>query len=263
MRAAIRSVRQSDAGFSLTELTVTLVIMAIVVGLTVGMIVGIQQEQVNVNNTVTGSRQSQLASEEVVQYLRAASTPISPSGSPPTGGYPSWFTGSYTETSTSLELPVWVGVQSPTPSTPNVDVMQLTYSGSCNPKCPAGAGELQVTITGQKGSRTVATYYVVAPGANQPIFTYSSYVYVKGATTGTTQVMGMPAGGITENCALVQIVAVQVDMSLFASAGHQLVSAYAADLATTLQTTIYLRNADDTFSSTTTSVPTPPGGCTT
>lgn len=255
MWTAFRRARRSDGGFSLVELTVTLVIMAVVVGLTVGMIVGLQQEQVNVNNTVTGARQSQLASQEVVQYLRAASTPLS--------GYPSWFTGGYTETSSSLEMPVFVGDQSSPGSTPNVDVMRLTYNGSCTPKCPAGAGELQVTLMGAKASRTVATYYVVAPAANQAIFTYYSYVYVKGATTGATQVMSMPPGGITEDCALIQIVAVSIDVSLFASGTHQLVSAYAADLATTLQTTIYLRNADDTFSSTTTSVVTPPGGCTT
>lgn len=253
MRAAIRRAGRSDAGFSLVEMTVTLVIMAVVVGLTVGMIVGLQQEQVNVNSTVTGARQSQLASEEVVQYLRAASTPLT--------GYPSWFTGSYTETGSTLEMPVFVGDQSSPGSTPNVDVMQLTYVSSCNPKCPGGAGELQVTITGAHGSRTVASYYVVAPAAGKPIFTYYSYVYnSKGQTTGATQTMGVP---ITENCALGQIVAVSIDVSLFASGAHQLVSAYAADLATTLQTTIYLRNADDTFTSTTTPVVTPPGGCTT
>lgn len=257
MRPPTRKVLSPSAGFSLVELTVTLAIMAIVVTLTVGLIVGLQKEQVNVNSTITGARQSQLASSEVVQYLRAAATPISASVSPPSPAYPSWFSGSYSETDTSLELPVWIGVQT-APSTPNVDILQLTYQSSCTPACPAGAGELKVTIIGDTGkSRTLATYAVVAPST--PIFTYYSYA----PNTGDTQPMAVPAGGITANCALVQIVAVSINLSMFASGSHADTSPFAADLATTLQTTVYLRNADATFGSTTTSTTIPPGGCVT
>jgi prepilin-type N-terminal cleavage/methylation domain-containing protein len=242
--------RRGDAGFSLVELVVALAVMAVVVGLTVGFIIGLEQQQVNVDATVAGSRQAQLAAQEVVQYLRAAATPTAGAG--------------VTETSTEAMFPAYIGsgvTGSPAPSTAELTVQYVPGTGAGSDV--SGEGRLQVTFQGSKSSRVVDTFYVLAPNLSTrppytPIFRYESY---DPNNPGQLHYMAMPAGGITQQCALSQIVAIEIDASFFAGPSDTPTRGYAVDTASTVDTTIFLRNTKSVYGSTTTTWVPPPGGC--
>lgn len=239
--------RAPDDGFSLVELSVTLIITGIIFGLTFGLIIGLQQQQLNIRATVAGSQQSQLASQEVVQYLRAGASP--PAGT--------------TESTTSVTLPAYVGTavgaQNPQSAT-----VQVTYAAG-KAGSLVGTGTLDVTFTGQPVSgpvivRKIATYFVLAPNAATPIFTY--YEYAPTGAPGT--LLKMASVPITQTCALQKIVAVGVNVSFFAGPQATPTRGYAGDIATTLHTTVFLRNTSLIFGSTTTtstSTTLPAGGC--
>jgi len=232
----------SDTGFTLVEIIITMLVLTVVFGITMGLIIGLRQQQVNLSATVAGANQSELASQEVVQYLRAAS-------SPPSGAI---------ETPSSFSFPAYIGASSGL--LPESVTITATYTAGV--VGPTGTGTLAITFTGQPVSgpvltRKVATYFVLAPtSAATPIFTY--YEYATGGTPGTLQAISMTGSPLQmENACLGDIVAVKVDASFFAGPQDTPTRGYAADTATTIQTTVYLRNSSLVYGSTTTAPPSP------
>ena len=224
-----------DEGFTLVELTVTLAVLAIVFGIAISLIVGLQQQQVNLLATVEGSHQEQIANQEVIQYLRAASTPDCAYGC---------------LTDRTLTLPVQVGT--PVGSAlPNTDTVTMSYVQPANGHI---YGELSVDYTSHTGtSRTLGTYYVLSPGSGTPIFTYLEYT--PGSADGSlTPMATLPV----PTCAYSNIAAIRIHLSFFAGPSDLPTRGYAADIATTLDTTIYLRNSAAFEGSTTTTSPKSP-----
>ena len=231
---------------TLVELMVTIAVTGVVIGIAVGFIVGVQQQQLNVHATEAAAQQSELASQ-LVSYLRAAATPVAGT----------------TETPTNVTVPAYIGTPVGASSPESVTVQILYKPGQ--PGVLAGTGTLSVIFTGQPPTgppkvRTVAVYDVLAPNAGS-IFTY--YEYAPSGSPGVLQ--QMPVVPITQTCALQKIVAVGIDVSFWGPGAGNLPShGYAADIAATLDTTIFLRNTSFIFGSTTTAVTTttlPAGGC--
>jgi prepilin-type N-terminal cleavage/methylation domain-containing protein len=238
--AAFRARRRGDAAFTLIELIVAMAIMAIAIGLTVGFIIGLQQQQVNVDATVSGAREAQLASQEVVQYLRAAATPVG-----------------LAETATQASFPAYIGSGTSGGPPATVQITVSYISGTGVGTGIAGEGRLQVTFQGSSSSRVATTYYVLAPNASTPIFTYERY---NPSAPGQLQAMAAPIPA-TDQCALNQIVAIVFDVSFFAGPPDAQSRGYALDTASTDDTTIYLRNTGSVYGSTTTTWVPPTGGC--
>ncbi len=227
-----RGRRGADDGMTLVELTVTLAILGVVFGITFGLIIGIEQQQVNTLDTINGSQQEQIASQEVIQYLRAAVTPSTAA----------------VLTSSTLTLPVLSGEPSGT-NTFYQDAVTMTYQvGKTN-----DTGTLKVTYQSHSGtSRILGTYYVLAPTGS--IFTY--YDYIPGQS-GSLQAMAFQGGSIP-SCAYWKIAAVGINVSFFANPEDLPTRGYAADIATTLSTTVFLRNSDGFLGDTTTTAPSSP-----
>jgi type II secretory pathway pseudopilin PulG len=262
-RAAAERRRRGEAGFTVTEMAVTLVVMGIVFGLVMGLIVGLQQQQVNVRATTAGIEQSQLASSELIQYLRAASALVVNSSTAsvrPNDG----------PDLDDLTVTALIG----TSSSGAVQPVTISVNYSASGSQLKGTGVLTVTFTGTAASRTIATYYVLAPctatpcpASEAPLFTYYEY-----STTGSPgSVVAIPATsipepqGLKEQCALQKIVAIGINISFFAGPSDTPTRGYAADVATTIQTMVFLRNVSVVYGSTTTIPATtttlPAGGC--
>jgi prepilin-type N-terminal cleavage/methylation domain-containing protein len=220
-RSVVRSRHGGEAaGFTLVELAVCLLLMGIVTALTVGLTEGLEQQQTNVTDTVNGARQSQFAAEEVIQYLRAATIP----------------TG-VTETSTEAIFPALVGDASGSNTTPVSVTITLKYLPSTS--------QLQVQFAGTAKTRVFDTYDVIGTTG---IFTYYEY-----GSDGALVPMTAP---FSAQCALNQIVAIGIDVSFLAGPSNSPPRTGSADLATTLDTTVFLRNTKLVYGSTTTSTST-------
>ena len=223
-----------ERGFTVIEVTVTLAVLAIVFGLTFGLIVGLQQQQVNLRATILGAQQAQQAGVELVSYLRAAGA-VNPNGVA---------TGA---TDNSIVVSAYTGT--PAGDTqPQQALITVTYAttGSILP----GTGVLDVTFKGTAGhqySRTIASYYVLSP--TNPIFTY--YEYNPDGSGGLVKMSTHNGSGVSTAC-LPYIVAIGINVSFFAGPHDTPTRGYAADVATTLQTEIFLRNVSQIYGSTTT-----------
>jgi hypothetical protein len=266
-RAAEERKRRGESGFSVVEMAVTLIVLAIIFGLTTGLIIGLQQQQVNVRATTSGVQQSQLAASEMIQYLRATSAVIvNPSSATvrPNDG----------PDLDDVTVTANIGTNSSGVVQPVTISINYTTSGSIL----KGTGLLDVTFTGKPASgpvltRTVASYYVLAPctaapcpASAAPIFTY--YEYNPNGSAGS--LIAIPASsipepqGLTQQCALQKIVAIGINASFFAGPSDTPSRGYAANVATTVQTTVFLRNVSLVYGSTTTTSTTttlPGGGC--
>jgi prepilin-type N-terminal cleavage/methylation domain-containing protein len=226
----------TEAGFTLIELIVTMLILAIVMGITMGLIIGLKQQQINLSATVAGANQSQLASQEVVQYLRAASSPVSGSA----------------ETANGFVLPAYIGAS----TNPSIILPQSVTISAQYTKGNAGltgTGTLDITFTGGAISRKIATYFVLSPGASTPMFSYWMY---NPTSPGNLQMIPWVTTPLASppqinNACLPYIVAVQVDASFFAGPQDLPTRGYAIDIATSVDTTVFLRNSNLVFGSTT------------
>ena len=241
----------SDAGFTLIELIITMLILSIVFGITMGLIIGLKQQQINLSATVAGASQSQLASQEVVQYLRAASSPVSGS----------------LETDNGFVLPAYIGASTnPSVIAPQSVTISAQYTiGHAGGL--TGTGTLDITFTGGAISRKIATYFVLSPATvpPTPMFTYYEY---NPASPGSLEMIPWVVGSNPlqiNNLCLPDIVAVQIDASFFAGPQDLQTRGYAIDIATTVNTTVYLRNSNLVFGSTTvapsTTTTVPVGSC--
>jgi prepilin-type N-terminal cleavage/methylation domain-containing protein len=230
--------RAPEAGFTLVELIVTMLILSIVFGITMGLIIGLKQQQVNLSATVAGANQSQLASQEVIQYLRAASSPVSGSA----------------ETANGFVLPAYIGQSTnPLAIAPQSVTVSAQYTTG-HPGGLTGTGSLEITFTGGAITRQIATYYVLAPATNTPMFSYWMY---NPASPGNLQmipwVVTTPVTNPPQinNACLSDIVAVEINASFFAGPQDLPTRGYAIDIATTVNTTVFLRNSNLVFGSTT------------
>jgi prepilin-type N-terminal cleavage/methylation domain-containing protein len=244
--------RGGDAGFTLIELIVTMSIMLIIMVIMSAFMVGFQQQNENVGSTVNGSRQAQIAGTALVQYLRAA---VQIAGSPPINGTcatPTTLNTTPLSTNAgtdNLGVVAYAGnpstPASPT-ATPTLTPIYVTYTPGTRP-LPYGTGTLTVQFGYAGGTgctvRIVKTFYVLAPSA--PIFTY--YAYTSAPYTSppnTTNVQGtiaaIPTGSVS--ACLSSIVAIGIDATFFAGPRAVPTRGYAADVATTLNTIVYLHN---------------------
>lgn len=255
--AALR--RGQEAGFTIVELTITMVIMAIVSAITFGLFVGIEQQSVNVNASINGARQAQLAGTSLIQYLRTA---VQIAGNPPLSGTPPT---TLTPAVAANAMPGSIGVVSDVGNsggaTPNLTPIYATFTAGTG-HLPTGTGTLAVTIGFGSSTRTVKTFNVLSPSAGHPLFTY--YVYTSPPFTAppnTTNLQGdiePLSSGFSASC-LPLIVAIGVNVSFFAGPEDTPTRGYAADVATTVSTIIYLHNSVSYGSPTTTTLPTETG----
>jgi len=249
------------------ELIVTMTIMILVAGITTGLIIGFQNQATNVGGTVNGARQAQIASTALVQYLRAAiqiaGDPPLNSASPPAPTTPVLANAQPDSLGVVADVgtaTVVTGTTTTNSEQPTLTPIYATYAPG-GVGLPTGTGRLTVTFgcgtatppttsptTGcsSNGTRTVTTFYVLAP--TQPIFTY--YEYTPAPYTSppnTTNVEGtieaLPSG-FPASC-LSNVVAVGINVSFFAGPEAVPTRGYAGDIATTLNTIIYLHNTVD------------------
>lgn len=197
-----------ESGLTLVELVVTLAVVAVVVALSAGLVVGIEQANTDVGLSVQAVRQSSLADQSLVQYLEGAESVTSASA-------------------TSVTVTTAVGFD------------RATLTGGTIPltatwRAPEAPGEDATFVVeydaGTPRARLVATYdaYAAQPG---PVFTY--YEYGAGGQLVALPIVPVPA------CALSKIVAIGIHVTFLA--GPQVPTpGFAADLPTTLQTTVYL-----------------------
>jgi prepilin-type N-terminal cleavage/methylation domain-containing protein len=235
--------RGGDAGFTLIELVVTMAILLVIMAIMSAFMVGFQQQNENVGSTVNGSRQAQIAGTALIQYLRAA---VQIAGSPPLTGSPTPTTLNTTPLLANAgtnQLGIVADVGTPTAAeTPTLTPIYVTYTPGTRP-LPYGTGTLTVQFGYGSTVRIVKTFYVLAPST--PIFTY--YAYTSAPYTSppnTTNVQGTiaPIPSASLSACLSSIVAVGIDATFFAGPRAVPTRGYAADVATTLNTVVYLHN---------------------
>jgi hypothetical protein len=235
---------------------VTMAIMLLVMTIASGLIIGFQQQTQNVAATVNGARQAQIASTALIQYLRGA---IQIAGVPPLTGTPTPTTLNTTALLTNAE-PNSLGVVADVGTATAAESPTLTpiysYYTSGTHALPTGTGTLQVQfgcgpVYGGCASgltHVVSTFFVLSP--TQPIFTYYQYsVAPFTSPPNYTNVQGslvaIPFSGTPASiptASLSSIVAVGIDVSFFAGPEALPTRGYAADIATTLNTIVYLHN---------------------
>lgn len=261
-RAAIR--RVGDAGFTLIELIVTMAIMALVMVIASGLIIGFQQQTQNVGATVNGARQAQIAGTALIQYLRAAiqiagSPPLQPGSPTPTILNPTAAIANAGPNSLGVVANVGTpSCLSPAPwtscETPVLTPIYAYYTAGTH-SLPTGTGVLQVQfgcgpVYGGCASgvtHVVSTFFVLSPSAQ--IFTYYMYTsqpYTSPPNTtnvqGSLQAITQTQLALNPTLYLPQIVAIGMDVSFFAGPEAIPTRGYAADIATTLNTIVYLHN---------------------
>lgn len=255
LRRRGEAVRRGDVGFTMIELIVTMSILILVMGIATGFIIGFQNQSTNVGGTVNGARQAQLASTALVQYLRAT---IQIAGDPPITSGGSVNTTPVIANAGADNLGVVADVGTATDSeTPTLTAIYASYVAG-GTGLPTGTGRLLVTFgcgtttppttsstTGcnSNGTKTVTTFYVLAP--SQPIFTYYEYTpapYTSPPNTSNVQgsIEALPSG-FGSSC-LDNIVAIGINASFFAGPEAVPTRGYAGDIATTLNTIVYLHN---------------------
>jgi prepilin-type N-terminal cleavage/methylation domain-containing protein len=250
--------RRADGGFTLIELSVTMAILLVVTSITFGLIVGIEQQNTNVQATIGGARQAQIASTALVQYLRAAvqiaaSPPVVLVGSPTPVQEINTPASTTNATSSSLGVVTYTGNPSNGVSPTLVPVYAAYTAGAPNHGFDVGTGKLSVTFGYGTSTQTVKTFDVVAPSPTScvtacvpQIFTYYEYTpppYGSGNPQGSLQALSSGALGQT-NC-LANIVAVRLQAIFLAGPGATPTRGFAADVATDLNTLIFLHNATD------------------
>jgi len=221
--------RTREGGFTLVELLVGLLIFSVISTIAFTVITQMMTEGQSITDTVIGVQQSDRANESILSYLRGVT----------------YFTGAQ-QTASSLSACSDVGYNAST-GTPDSDILTGTWT--------AGSGHndatFKVTITPSAncvtGTANVYSEYfarpVVVNGVTQPTFTY----YKDNGAGGLTQLASpVPA------CAYPEIYAVGIDLS-FLAGPQRPTEGYAADLASNLVSTIYLRNPTNTASTTTSS----------
>ncbi len=237
-----------DAGFTLIELIVTMAIMLVIMAVMSAFMVGFQQQNENVGATVNGARQAQIAGTALIQYLRATVQIV---GSPPINGTcrsPTTLnTTPVLANAGTNSLGVVADVGTPAAAeTPTLTPVYVTYTPGTRP-LPYGTGTLSVQFGYNGGTgctvRVVKTFYMLAPST--PIFTY--YAYTSAPYTSppnTTNLQGtiapIPSGSLS--ACLSSIVAIGIDATFFAGPRAVPTHGYAADVATTLNTIVYLHN---------------------
>lgn len=236
--------RPADGGFTLIELTVTMAVLLVVTSITFGMIVGIEQQNENVQATIGGARQSQIAGTALVQYLRAA---VQIAGSPPVvNGTPQTVnTPASTANATSTNLGVVTYTGNPSNgASPTLVPVYATYTAGGVTSQQLGTGKLTVVFGYGTSTETVKTFDVLAPAANAPIFTYYEYTPPPyGTSNPQGSLQALSSGALSQTSCLANIVAIGIDVSFLAGPGVLPTRGYAADVATTLDTTVFLHNA--------------------
>jgi len=231
--ADLRANGSREAGFTLIEMVVGLLILTVISSIAFTVITQLMSEGQAITDSVVGIQQSDRANESILQYLRGVTS----------------FIGA-TQTASSLSANSNVGYNSgqvvggttlPPPYGPVNDVLSATWT--------AGSGRTDATFTVTINSNVFTEYYarpVVVAGVTQPTFTYYKDNGAGGLTALTSPV---PA------CAYPEIYAVGIQVS-FLAGPQRPTEGYAADQATTLLTTIYLRNPTNAASTTTSSTTT-------
>lgn len=200
--------RDRDEGFSLVELAVTLLIVAIVIPLAFGLIKNLLQQSQNVHDTIAGLQQDQTAGESLLQYLHGTIVILPGSNA------------------TALNASILAGVD-PTTQTPQTATLAAVLTNAANPALgatfttsltPAGGSTSSVGTYGALSSSNVFTYYYVSP-------------------TGGTASTSTPT-----NAQLSTIIGVGINVT-FLAGPHVPTEGFQAVHPTTFATRIYLQNS--------------------
>lgn len=211
-----------EQGFTIVELLVTLLVVAIVLPLAFGLIRNLLQQSQNVGDTIAGVQQDQTAGEALLQYLHGT-TVILPGSN-----------------ATTLDASILAGVGST--ATPYTATLQASLTNSASPN---GDATFTTTLTPQGGTgHSIGTYYAVNSSS---VFTYyyndsTSTTTSTSTSTSTSLPAGLAATSTPTNAQLSEIVAVGVSVT-FLAGPHVPTEGYQAVHPTTFQTTIYLQNA--------------------
>lgn len=282
--------RRGDAGLTLVELLVVMLILAIVMSLGGVLIVNVNRQSSDMVDTVSGIDSQTSANLELIQYLRAstellavynhAGAQIGPSSTEldmvVNDGFSTSSTASnwgqtqgYQSNCTNIDA-LWAVPSSP----PNADA-ELTVSSDIPSSGPPnrtpwssvaanGAGPYSFSPTSpcsppsSPGVRALASYFALA-SQTDPVFTYWAWSTTSTSTTTTTVASpDIPPGlvqlplvsGVLPSCAISEVAAVGVHVTFLA--GPQTPKeGYAADEPTTLNTLVFLVGSSTSGATTT------------
>jgi len=241
----------SDGGFTLVEMVIGLVIFSIISSIAFMVITQMMTEGQAIVDTGIGIQQADQANESLLQWLRGT-TSFLPQGTsgciagtqPQTANY---FCAAsnvgvlyHTVSSNGTTTTIPFGVTS--------DVLTALWCAGpiVSGACTAAQPHVDATFTVSVNGRVISEYYarpLVVGGVTQPTFTY-----YKDNGAGGLAALAAPVPA----CAYPEIYALGINVS-FLAGPQRPAEGYAADLPSTLRTTIYLRNPTSTSSTTTSS----------
>jgi prepilin-type N-terminal cleavage/methylation domain-containing protein len=218
--------RAGDAGFTLVELVVTLLLVAIITPLAFGLIRNLLQQSTDVHDTMVGVQQDQVAGEALLQYLHGATVILAGSDA------------------TTLDASIDAGINA---STQAPDTATLT-AVLAEPTSPSLDATFTTSITPNGGAPSnVGTYDAVA---STSVFSYFYNDTTLGATTSApcsaSASADLPTGlactSAPTDPQLPAIVAVGIDVT-FLAGPHVPIEGFAAVRPSNFETTVYLQNS--------------------
>jgi prepilin-type N-terminal cleavage/methylation domain-containing protein len=224
--------RHSEDGFTVIELSFTMIIFSIISALTLTLVTTMLNNSASVNDTLLGISQASVANRSFTQYLRSASVVnlVNTNGN-------------------SLEFTATVGTGSHTSACPGQSAPAAGVEVICNEDVTATllttylptVDELEILFGpfGVPGSdRVVASFDVVSPGAHQAPAAQIFQYYTLGGTNGTTLVN---EGATWANANPTLIQGIGLDAAFLPPPGPGK-EGFAAELATVVHTIAFLRN---------------------
>lgn len=247
--SAVRVARlrdRGDEGFTITELVVTMLILAIFMAMTTLIIVNVLGESAGQRATLSGVQQAQLAERTFGQYLRST-TAINYISSD--GNDLVFATNVGTTDSNGVVNPSTETVEAELCTTANakVDSLEVIFG------LPSGSTGIQQCLNGSTpptslpaGVRLVQAFYIQPP--TSPIFSF--YTLSTSGSNAQPQVSAMAlidAIASVGSTSSTSIQAIGLDATFLPPPGPK-VQGYASEIGTVVQTVAFLRNKETTSS---------------